>query len=93
MIHILVQYMCVFMLVCVYLVNDVDGVLQQESGSLPLVVGVGVLSELLDLLFSHITEQHLKTVTHTSTLIIHTQSIDTENNGFYYCAMLWIIIV
>lgn len=29
--------------VCVYLVDDVDGVLQQERRSLPLIVGAGVL--------------------------------------------------
>lgn len=76
MINIPVQYVSV--LVCVYLVDDVDSVLQQESCSLPLVVGVGVLSELLDPLFSRLTEQHLNTTqTHYDTDLNtdHTQNL------------------
>lgn len=45
--------------VSVHLVDDVDRVLQQESRSLLLVDEAGVLSELLDLFFSCLTEQHL----------------------------------
>lgn len=59
MIHFPIHYVCV--LACVYLVDDIDSVLQQASCSLPLIIHVGVLSELLDLLFSHLTEQHLNT--------------------------------
>lgn len=50
------------MVVYVYLVDDVDGILQQESSFLPLIVDVGVVGELLDFLFSSITEQHLITI-------------------------------
>lgn len=45
----------------VYLVDDVDSVLQHESCSLPLIVSVGVFDKQLDLLFGCLTEQHLNT--------------------------------
>lgn len=68
-------------LVCVsvrvHLVDDVDGVLQQETCSLPLVGSAGVLGQLLDLLLGCFTEQHLTTTQ---------RHYDTEKNGF--CARL-----
>lgn len=57
------------MCVCVYLVDDIDRVLQKESCSLPLIVSVGIFSQLLDLLFSRLAEQHLTaTQTHTANI-------------------------
>lgn len=45
-----------------YLVDDVDGTLQHESGSLPLVIdAAAVLSQLLDLVLGCLAEQHLET--------------------------------
>lgn len=64
------------MCVCVYLVDDIDRVLQQESCSLPLVVDVGIFSQLLDLLFSRLAEQHLTT---TQT---HHHMLNSKNHSF-----------
>lgn len=48
-------------LICLYLVDDVDGTLQHESCSLPLVIDPAVLSQLLDFVLSCLAKQHLET--------------------------------